>query len=53
MKNYINKKVIERYNLKEDGQLMKKIFNKMNDDSISGDEIDDLRFVFDYMNNIE
>ena len=47
------KKVIERYEFKEDEQLMKNIFNKMNDDSIKGNEIDDLRFVFNYMNNVE
>ena len=49
----IYKKVIERYEFKEDEQLMKNIFNKMNDDSIKGNEIDDLRFVFNYMNNVE
>ena len=46
------KRIIEKYGLKEDGQLLKNIFEKMQDESIEGDEIDDLHFVYNYMNNI-
>ena len=45
-------RIKEKYGFKENGQLLKNIFEKMQDDSIEGDEIDDLRFVYNYMNNI-
>ena len=46
------KRIIEKYGFKEDGQLLKNIFAKMQDESIEGNEIDDLHFVYNYMNNI-
>ena len=46
------KRIIEKYGFKENGQLLKNIFEKMQDESIEGDEIDDLHFVYNYMNNI-
>ena len=45
-------RIKEKYGFKENGQLLKNIFEKMQDDSIEGDEINDLRFVYNYMNNI-
>ena len=45
-------KIIEKYGFKEDEQILKNIYEKLKDDSIEDDEIDDLRFVFNYMSNI-
>ena len=46
------KRIIEKYGFKENGQFLKDIFEKMQDKSIEGDEIDDFHFVYNYMNNI-
>ena len=45
-------RIIEKYNLEENEFLTHKIYEKMEDDSISSDEKDNLRFVLKYMNRI-
>ena len=45
----IYKKVLKKYKIKDDEFALRKISDKLKDDSITVDERADLLFVFDYM----
>ena len=46
------KKILKKYKFKDDESVLRKISDKLKDDSITGDERTDLLFVLDYMDEV-
>jgi len=46
------KKILKKYKFKDDETVLRKISDKLKDDSITGDERTDLLFVLDYMDEV-
>ena len=46
------KKILKKYKFNDDEKVLRKISDKLKDDSITGNERSDLLFVLDYMNKV-
>ena len=45
-------KILKKYKFNDDEKVLRKISDKLKDDSITGDERSDLLFVLDYMDEV-
>ena len=45
-------KILKKYKFNDDEKVFRKISDKLNDDSITGDESSDLLFVLDYLDEV-
>ena len=46
------KKILKKYKFNDDEKVLRKISDKLKDDSITGNERSDLLFVLDYMDKV-